>query len=183
VAATAVPGGAGPTAAGSNTPPAGPADLPLEYQKPESWQETPGNLISILKFKKTAAASAAAPTTSDSANKAAPQEPSTDVAIAVTPMALRNTWEESVKSWTAEANLDAVEPPISLEATESIQISGKEAKFIILQNKNSDTEKAIIGARVEHNDRAWYFKMVGPRKQLLETETEFRQFLGSIKFK
>lgn len=66
------------------------------------------------------------------------------------------------------------EPP----ATEEIQISGKEAKYIILKGE----EQGIHIGMVDHEDQTWFFKLKGPNALVSSQMDSFRTFLKSVKF-
>lgn len=142
--------------------------IPLEYSAPDSWAKLPPTMFTAVKFSKSA--------------KSAGSEDQ-ELTIAVTPMALRNTWEDSISSWLAEAELSGNDLAARIADTQSIEVGGIQGKFIVLSDDPSDTGRAVAAARVEYNDQAWYFKMIGSRKLVLDSQAELQAFLKSIRFK
>ncbi len=144
------------------------APIPLEFTAPESWVKLPPTMFTAVKFSKSVKST---------------ESTEQEITIAVTPMALRNTWEESISSWLAEAELNDENMAERLATTQAIEVGGVAGKFILLHDESSPSGRAVAAARVEYNDQAWYFKMIGSQSIVLDSQTEFQQFLKSIRFK
>jgi hypothetical protein len=102
--------------------------------------------------------------------------------ISVIPLpAAANTWEPNVTRWAGEVDLLDLKPDELTQLTSKVEIDGVSGNLVRLVPDDHQNPKATIGVMVKKKDVAWFVKLTGARKLVIESETLFAEFLKSIK--
>jgi len=105
------------------------------------------------------------------------------VQISVVPLTAVNKWNDNVNFWRQSVGLDNIDDAKMLEETQAITVSGIEGKRVELLEDHDGSDQGLIGVMVKKDDLAWFFKMIGKRTLVRESEELFDQFLKDFTFK
>jgi hypothetical protein len=105
------------------------------------------------------------------------------VQISVVPLTAVNKWNDNVNFWRQSVGLDNIDDAKMLEETQAITVSGIEGKRVELLEDHDGSDQGLIGVMVKKGDLAWFFKMIGKRTLVRESEELFDQFLKDFTFK
>jgi len=97
------------------------------------------------------------------------------VQISVVPLTAVNKWNDNVNFWRQSVGLGEIDDAKMIEETEG--------KRIELLKDHDGSDKGLIGVMVKKDDLAWFFKMIGERTLVRESEELFDQFLKDFTFK
>ena len=105
------------------------------------------------------------------------------VQISVVPLTATNKWNDNVNFWRQSVGLENIDDTEMEEQTQTITVSGIEGKRVELLEDHDGSDKGLIGVMVKKDDLAWFFKMIGKRTLVRESEELFDQFLKDFTFK
>ncbi len=89
---------------------------------------------------------------------------------------------DNVNRWRNELGLDPIKESELDQHAESLEIGGESGHWIHRMESPSDPRRATTAAMVSRNGQMWFFKMTGTADLAALQETNFRQFLQSVKF-
>ena len=98
-----------------------------------------------------------------------------------------NRWEDNAARWAGQVGVELSPEQVSAE-TKTIQIDGQTAQCIELPPQAFTDEptdlsgEGLIGVMVTDGDTAWFLKMAGDRKTVVDQREAFFAFVESIKF-
>lgn len=105
------------------------------------------------------------------------------VQISVVPLTAVNKWNDNVNFWRQSVGLDKIDEAKMIEETQTIAVSGIEGKRVELLDDHDGSDQGLIGVMVKKGDLAWFFKLIGERTLVRESEELFDQFLKDFTFK
>ena len=105
------------------------------------------------------------------------------VQISVVPLTATNKWNDNVNFWRQSVGLENIDDAKMEEETQTITVSGIDGKRVELLEDHDGSDKGLIGVMVKKDDLAWFFKMIGKRTLVRESEELFDQFLKDFTFK
>jgi hypothetical protein len=145
-------------AGGSTAEPTPTAAPQVQWKVPAGWQELPANSIRVGNFAIRA------------------NNQSAEVSVIPLPGS-SGTEIDNVNRWRGQIGL----PAIAKEqlASEKINVGGIPGKFYDLRGQG---EKSILAAAVEREGTTWFFKMTGDASLVSEQQSNFNQFLKSVRF-
>lgn len=137
------------------------AQTPIQYESPPGWESIPNPMFAALKLEKSSNEQRAAITVSE-----------LDAGL--------NSWETGVGSWLAELERSDL-PADQIQARVSSRTIAEQPATLV-RLIFPDSPKAICAARLEKDQRAWYFKLSGDRDLVEQSQAEFERFLDSVRF-
>ncbi len=105
------------------------------------------------------------------------------VQISVVPLTAINKWNDNVNFWRQSVGLEKIDDAQMAEQTQAVTVSGVEGKRVELLEDHDGSDQGLIGVMVKKGDLAWFFKMIGKRRIVRESEGLFDQFLKDFSFK
>lgn len=105
------------------------------------------------------------------------------VQISVVPLTAVNKWNDNVNFWRQSVGLEKIDEAKIIEQTQTITVSGIEGKRVELLKDHDGSDQGLVGVMVKKGDLAWFFKMIGKRALVRESEELFDQFLKDFTFK
>ena len=139
------------------------ADLPLTFNLPEGWKQTPPtSTFVMLAFSATVDAKPVAVTISQ---------------------AMGGTLA-NVNRWRGQVGLPPVGDGELGSVVHPFKVDGLDAQMVRLFGpEGADDRKAIMGAIVPQGEVTWFFKMMGPADAVEHEQTNFEKFVDSVKFR
>jgi hypothetical protein len=134
-----------------------PAAQGWNYKKPDGWVEMPHP-------------EARKPVPAEAVFQAGEGAQTAEVSVTVAGGALA----DNLARWAHQ--VDA--PPPDPDKLPHIVVAGRESPYVDLAGKNG----RIVGAIVDHGDRTWFFKMMGPADVVGQQKPAFEEFLKSVRF-
>jgi len=141
-------------------------DAPLTWTVPEGWKRMPDGQMRYATFQVAA------------------DHP--DVELSVIPLPLNvnpvlanlNRWEDQLSlPHTPEADLSKVVTTVKVAdgtPADAVDLTGKDAK--------TGQPSRLLGARIPHDEQAWFFKLMGPPDVVATQKANFDAFIRSIHF-
>jgi hypothetical protein len=141
-------------------------EAPLQWKVPEGWKRMPDRQMRYATFQ------------------VSPDHP--DVELSVIPLPLDvnpllpnvNRWEDQLGlAKTAESDLAKVVTTVKLAdgtSADTVDLTGKDAK--------TGQPSRLLGARVPHDDQAWFFKLMGSPEVVGAQKANFDALIRSIEF-
>ena len=105
------------------------------------------------------------------------------VQISVVPLTAVNKWNDNVNFWRQSVGLEEIDDARMKEETETVTVDGIDGKRVELLEDHDGSDQGLIGVMVKKGDLAWFFKMIGERTLVHESEELFDQFLKDFTFK
>ncbi len=92
-------------------------------------------------------------------------------------------WPANVDRWAGgqlgvKLDVETIE-----KRTEEVTVDGKPGKLIVLDDEGATDGKATIAAMVVRDKEVWVFKSTGDAAAVKATESEFRDYMTTFKFK
>jgi len=92
-------------------------------------------------------------------------------------------WPANVDRWAAGQLGIKLDGEAIKSRTKEVTVDGLTGKLIVLDDEGTTDGKATIAAMVERGNDVWVFKSMGKAAAVKATESEFRDYLKSFKFK
>jgi hypothetical protein len=105
------------------------------------------------------------------------------VQISVVPLTAINKWNDNVNFWRQSVGLEKIDDAQMKEQTQTVTVSGVEGNRVELLEDHEVSDQGLIGVMVKKGELAWFFKMIGKRTMVRESEGLFDQFLKDFSFK
>ncbi|WP_298861300.1 hypothetical protein [uncultured Gimesia sp.] len=100
-----------------------------------------------------------------------------DLAKAANPLLL------NINRWRGQVGLKDISEADLPKNSEQLKVGDLEATYVkLIGPESAKPRKAILGAILYRNELAWFVKFTGPAKLAEQEETNFKQFLQSIRF-
>lgn len=129
------------------------------YDVPEGWKELGAEGISVASFM------------------------AGDVRTTVIPLSASNEVAANVNRWREQVGLPKIDESQVDETLESITLGdGQDGKYVELVGPESEKQQAILGVIAYRDDRAWFVKMTGDSKDVLDERSNFQSFVNSLRF-
>lgn len=132
----------------------------VSYERPDGWTEVAPGPVADARLRK--------------------ETPEGQAQITITRLpAAANDWPSNAARWARE--VDGPDDPKELDAlTESVTVDGVTGYRLDLVGDESGS-RATIGVMLVRNDVAWFIKLTGDRKVVVDSADEFERFLKSVK--
>lgn len=131
-------------------------------QKPTGWGDGPTNAMVPIRYQK--------------------EENDRKIQISIIPLpAAANEWEPNVNRWAGEVELSELSPEEFEKRTSAIEVDGIEGKMIRLIPHEDSNSRGTIAAMIKQADVAWFIKLSGDKQLVLDNESAFQDFLGTVK--
>ena len=142
-------------------------EAPLQWKVPEGWKRMPDRQMRYATFQVSPA-----------------DHPEVELSVIPLPLQVNpllpnvNRWEDQLGlPKTAEADLSKVVTPVKLadgSTADVVDLTGKDAK--------TGQPSRLLGARVPHDEQAWFFKLMGPPEVVGAQKGNFDALIKSIEF-
>lgn len=152
------PAGAGSSAA-SSTGRSGTSGL--TYDVPDGWSDTGSQGIAVATLRVG------------------------ELQTTITPLSAEaNPLLPNIVRWRQQVGLDPIEEEQLDETLETVTLGdGDDGHFVrLIGPKSGDDSPAILGAIAYRGDVAWFVKMTGDSKDILNQQSNFKSFLASLQF-
>lgn len=144
-------------------------DLPIQFEKPESWKDQPGGSVSIVRFS------------------AGEGDAAAQISVSRFPQQAESVnWQSTVAMWQGQLKVDQSTEPELAKITTTIPVGDLEAKQISITGQKEQAGTALIGIMLENSDPGapgkWFVKMQGPQATIDAERSNFDSFVKSIRF-
>ncbi len=149
-----------PFAGAASAPPTGEATGKVTFESPAGWTEVEPGPVADLRLRKETADGQA------------------QITITRLPAAA-NDWPSNAARWARE--VEGPDDPSELEAlTQSVTIDGASGYRLDLLGDET-APRATMGVMVVRGDVAWFIKLTGDRKVVVDSADDFERFLESVR--
>lgn len=105
------------------------------------------------------------------------------VQITVVPLpAAANQWEPNAVRWAEEVELGDYSAEKLLAYTTELSVDGNQGQVLKLIPEESSKPRGLVAAMIKRGDTAWFVKLSGDKSLVEASESEFQEFLNSLKF-
>ncbi|MEM7783104.1 MAG: hypothetical protein AAF623_07105 [Planctomycetota bacterium] len=92
-----------------------------------------------------------------------------------------NDWKPNVIRWAGQVDFKPSQDELA-KRTSKIKVDNIEGQIIDLISDDESLSDGTIAAMVKHKESAWFLKLTGDKELVSESESDFRNFIDSIRF-
>lgn len=93
-----------------------------------------------------------------------------------------NSWQQVTRNWAGEVGMQSLTDEEMKERTSSVTVGTQKGQGVRLIDDDEKIDQAIVGFRTVKGSDAWFVKLKGDKKLVIENEKDFTAFAKTIRF-
>ena len=102
-----------------------------------------------------------------------------EVVLSIMPLPSSNDWDSNVQRWVGQVGMEVTSDEID-ELSSEVEVDGIASQRIYLTKDDADSD-SIIGVMAVRGNTAWFIKLMGNKTAVEASESEFDDYVDSLK--